>query len=55
MADQMVCPVCGRLFDSFDYRCLDNGNPACPECVAAEQKRMQEEEVDKCQRDKSSN
>lgn len=43
MSDKMVCPICGRLFDSSIYECLDNGNPACPECVAKERKAEERE------------
>ena len=41
LSDTMTCPVCGREFEAADYQCLDNGNPACPNCVAEE--RMSEE------------
>lgn len=47
MSDKMVCPICGRLFDSSIYECLDNGNPACPEYVAKE--RAEEEEKENSQ------
>lgn len=43
MTEWMTCPVCGMRFDASLYQCLDNGNPACPSCVAKEQ---QDEERD---------
>ncbi len=30
------CPVCGGKFNESDVEFLDNGNPACPQCVAEE-------------------
>lgn len=44
MSDWMVCPVCGRKFDASEYECLDNGNPACPDCVAKERRENAEED-----------
>lgn len=32
----MECPICGELFDSDDMEILDNGNPACHDCVLKE-------------------
>ena len=30
------CPICGRTFDDEVGTYLDNGSPACPECVEKE-------------------
>lgn len=32
----MECPVCGKKFDADTAEFLDNGNPACPNCVREE-------------------
>lgn len=32
----MTCPICGKEFPAEDYQILNNGNPACPECVEKE-------------------
>ncbi len=40
MAELMECPVCGKMFPADEYETLDNGNPACPECVAQEKEEM---------------
>ena len=36
MAEMMTCPICGKQFPAEEYEILDNGNPACPECVQKE-------------------
>ncbi|MGN0539017.1 MAG: hypothetical protein ACI4KI_04085 [Candidatus Fimenecus sp.] len=36
MADYIQCPICGKKIETSEYECLDNGNPACPECVQKE-------------------
>lgn len=36
MADKVMCPICGRMLDPDVMEYLDNGSPACPECVIAE-------------------
>lgn len=33
---KMTCPVCGQKFDEQHVQFLNNGNPACPACVEAE-------------------
>lgn len=38
MPEKMQCPICGKEFDAQDYQILDNGNPACPDCVKDEDK-----------------
>ena len=38
MADQVMCAVCGNMLSADEYELLDNGSPACPECVAEEQR-----------------
>ena len=40
MAEWMICPICGKKFPIEEYEILDNGNPACPECVAAEREEQ---------------
>lgn len=42
------CGYCGRYCDDGDTGVLDNGSPACPECVAdeeAEEERKRKEHV----------
>ena len=34
--DKMICPICGKEYDSLDAVILDNGNPGCPECAEKE-------------------
>lgn len=41
MDELMQCPVCGKMFPASEYETLDNGNPACPECVREEQKELE--------------
>lgn len=36
---KMECPICGEKFDEEFVEYLDNGNPACPQCVDEERKR----------------
>lgn len=36
MSEMMTCPICGKQFPTIEYQILDNGNPACPDCCAAE-------------------
>lgn len=43
MSEMMECPVCGKSFPMEWAECLDNGNPACPECVQKERERMDED------------
>lgn len=42
MANNIMCPICGKMFPPEEYELLDNGNPICPEC--AEKERENEEE-----------
>lgn len=42
MPEMMTCPVCGREFPADEYEILENGNPACPECVAKEREEDQD-------------
>lgn len=37
MADMMTCPICGKQFPIEEYEILNNGNPACPDCVRDEE------------------
>ena len=36
MDHQVMCAGCGKLIDSFTAQSLDNGSPACAECVRRE-------------------
>ena len=38
------CPYCGREVEGFLTETLDNGNPACSECVAKEEAARKERE-----------
>lgn len=40
--EQMTYPICGRQFDYDLVEYLDNGNPACPQCVVEERKKNEE-------------
>ena len=31
--EEIGCAVCGKLIDADNADYLDNGSPACPECV----------------------
>lgn len=42
--EKMTCPICGRLFDYDIVEYLDNGNPACPQCVDEERKELEQAE-----------
>ena len=37
MQDKIQCPICGNMIDPNEADSLDNGSPACPECVKKEQ------------------
>jgi len=39
---QIKCDYCGKMYDEEKMQTLDNGCPACPECVADEEKRIEE-------------
>lgn len=39
--EKMTCPICGRSFDEKDMSFLENGNPACFECVEKEQSKSE--------------
>ena len=41
---KMECPHCGEKFNEEYAEYLDNGNPACPHCVANERKSEEEKE-----------
>lgn len=36
---KMECPICGNKFDEEYIEFLENGNPACSQCVEHEEKR----------------
>jgi len=38
IVEKMTCPICGKEFDVENIEFLDNGNPACAECVEKENK-----------------
>ena len=38
MTDRIQCPICGKMIDPTKCDYLDNGSPACPECVQKEEK-----------------
>lgn len=42
---KMDCPICGEKFDEEFVEYLDNGNPACPQCVMEERKQFEKEEM----------
>ena len=44
--EQMTCAVCGRLFDYDIVEYLDNGNPACPQCVNKERQEIEQASKD---------
>lgn len=31
------CPFCGKVVENYLTGCLDNGSPACDECIAKEE------------------
>lgn len=45
--EMMTCPVCGRRFPYDIVEYLDNGNPACPNCVMNERKELEKMEQEK--------
>ena len=30
------CPFCGRIVEGYLTGCLENGSPACDDCIASE-------------------
>ena len=36
--DKVQCTICGGMFDPNEMVVMDNGNTACPECAAREDK-----------------
>ena len=38
------CPYCGRIIEGYLTETLDNGNPACSECIAKEEAARKEKE-----------
>ena len=50
------CGYCGKYYDEGYTGTLDNGCPACPECVAAEKEKAEKEREDQqTQEKKGSN
>lgn len=45
--EKRKCGYCGRYYDVQDEMTLENGSPACPQCVADEEKREKEREEGK--------
>lgn len=46
------CGYCGRFWDIDLFQALDNGSEACPDCVAYEDKMLEEKgEGEKWERD----
>lgn len=43
MPEMMECPICGESFPMELAEVLDNGNPACPDCVRKEREQMDED------------
>ena len=39
------CAYCGEYYDEEYEGTLDNGSPACPECVANEEKNSKENQM----------
>lgn len=39
------CNYCGKEIETIYMSTLENGSPACPECVDAEEKRKQDKKV----------
>lgn len=37
------CPFCGKVVEGFLTRCLDNGSPACDDCIANEEAQKKRE------------
>lgn len=38
-----TCPICGEFFDDEHADYLDNGSPACSQCVENERKKEKED------------
>ena len=36
MGDKIQCPICGKMIEPTEAESLNNGSPACPECVQKE-------------------
>ena len=39
MSDLIQCPICGKMIKPSGCSYLDNGSPACPECVEKENEK----------------
>lgn len=33
MAEKMECPICGKVYDVFDFTIGESGNPICINCA----------------------
>ncbi len=40
------CPYCGRLVEGGLTNCLENGSPACDECIEKEEQHLKEKQSD---------
>lgn len=40
------CPFCGKVVEGFLTGCLDNGSPACDECIAKEEEAQKNKVAD---------
>lgn len=36
MGEKMECPICGNVYDTFDFVIGENGNPICSKCAEEE-------------------
>ena len=41
------CPFCEKMVEGYLTGCLENGSPACDECIAKEEKAQKERESEK--------
>lgn len=41
------CPFCGREVEGYLIGCLDNGSPACDECIAKEEEAQKAQEANR--------
>lgn len=41
------CPFCGREVEGYLTGCLDNGSPACDECIAKEEEAQKTREAER--------
>ncbi len=51
---KVKCGYCGKEYDDAYGGALDNGSPACPECVDDEEKRNEEKHTEAQKKKKDS-